>query len=210
VERVEDLHDDALAAALELLDGLGAAVGADEDVATPPPGGSTTSSLPGRCCRNEHAFHTVSSSAGYCENLEMRPPLFVVEVSMQSTVPTVPAVLTPLYSSAISLDIVVLMKALSVKPQLAANAATLSPPSPRYRWVLGSSAARPCSFLTADASAWIVLVNLWPLRLTHATISFFFHCAQNSSDLNSMPSPTAPQKPKPRMMALYRTNKGPV
>jgi len=33
---------------------------------TPPPGGSTTSSLPGRCCRNEHAFHTVSSSAGYC------------------------------------------------------------------------------------------------------------------------------------------------
>ncbi len=65
-----------------------------------------------------------------CENSEMTAPLLVVDVSMQSTVPTRP-LWTPLYSSAMFLDFVVLIKALSVKPQVAANAATLSPPRPR-------------------------------------------------------------------------------
>ena len=69
---------------------------------TPSPIGSTTSSLQGRCCRNEHAFHTVSSSPGYCENSEMTAPLLVVDVSMQSTVPTRP-LWTLLYSSAMFL-----------------------------------------------------------------------------------------------------------
>ena len=97
---------------------------------TPPPGGSTTSSLPGRCWRNEHAFHTVSSSSGYCENRKRTAPLLVVDVSMHKTVPTRP-LWTPLYSSAMRLSLVMLIKARSVKPRLAANLATLSPPRPR-------------------------------------------------------------------------------
>jgi hypothetical protein len=133
VECVEHLHDDALAAALELFDSLGAAVGADEDVVDAhhaDPGVSTTSSLPGRYCRNEHAFHTVSSSPGYCENSEMTAPLLVVDVSMQRTVPTRP-LLTPLYCRATSWSLVIDIKANSVKPKLASNLATSIPSRPR-------------------------------------------------------------------------------
>jgi hypothetical protein len=96
---------------------------------TPPTGSSSTSSLPGRCCRNEHALHTVSSSSGYCENRKRTAPMLVVDVWMQKTVPTRP-LWTPLYSSAKPLCLVVLIKARSVKPRLAANLATLSPPRP--------------------------------------------------------------------------------
>jgi hypothetical protein len=55
-----------------------------------------------------------------------------------------------------------------------------------------------------DASAWIVFVNRWPLLLTHALMSTAFHCAQNSSDANSMSAATVPQKPKSRRSALPR------
>ncbi len=74
----------------------------------------------------------------------------------------------------------------------------------------------------ADASAWIVFVNLWPLPLplsdplptsnplsdplsdplTHALMSTAFHCAQNSFDPNSIPASTTPQEPKSRRSAL--------
>ena len=57
-------------------------------------------------------------------------PLLVVDVSMHKTVPTRP-LWTPLYCSAMPMSLVIDIKALSVKPLLAANAAKSSPSRPR-------------------------------------------------------------------------------
>jgi len=175
VERVEDLHEDALAAALELLDGLGAAVGADEDMVDAHHAAHRQQQhlLPAREVLQERACvaHRLLLFGVLREPQEDgavvgRRRLDAKDGADEALVDA--AVLqrkAPLLGRAHKGTVgeaEARGKLGHAKPAQAAVEAGAR---------LGSWAARPCSFLIAGVSAWMVFVNLWPLRFTHALMS---------------------------------------